>query len=507
LAQNIRDFAARIGSGPGLLTVVALALVAVSLIMLERARAGLDFETMRIGSTPATLIAQPQAEGPVVVVAHGFAGSQQLMQAFSLTLARAGYRALAFDFEGHGGNPVPMSGDVTAIDGTTALLVEETRRVIARARALPGSEAGIALLGHSMATDILVRAALAERDAGNPVDAVIAISMFSGAVSATAPERLLIISGEWEGRLREQGLAAVRQLDPDAVEGQTVRAGETVRLALVAPRVEHVGVLYSQTALNAARRWLDESFERRSADPALYLGTWVLGLLGGIVLLFVPVSRFLPRNTPVQPDVSAGRFSAATVAPMIVAPLLATRIDLGILPVLVADYLAVHLLVYGALQMAVLRAFTWRVWHVSGIAAGALVLWGIGVFGLALDRYAASFVPIPERLGIIALLCVGTVPFMVADGLVSGGGRGALWRRVAARVAFLVSLVLAAVLGPEGLGFLLVIVPVILLFYLVHGLMGRWVARQTGAVTAGLALGLVLAWALGVSFPLFVKSA
>ena len=39
--------------------------------------------------------------------------------------------------------------------------------------------------------------------------------------------------------------------------------------------------------------------------------------------------------------------------------------------------------------------------------------------------------------------------------------------------------------------------------YLLYGLMGRWAARAGGAAGPGLALGLILAWALGVSFPLF----
>ena len=83
------------------------------------------------GETPATLYMD--ASAPPLrssIVSHGFAGSRQLMQAFSFHLARAGYRVLAFDALGHGRNPVPMAGDVTAIDGTTALLVAETRRVI-----------------------------------------------------------------------------------------------------------------------------------------------------------------------------------------------------------------------------------------------------------------------------------------------------------------------------------------------------------------------------------------
>ena len=49
----------------------------------------------------------------------------------------------------------------------------------------------------------------------------------------------------------------------------------------------------------------------------------------------------------------------------------------------------------------------------------------------------------------------------------------------------------------------MLIAPVMVLFYLVFGSMGREVSRRSGPMAAGLALGLVLAWALGVSFPLF----
>ena len=68
----------------------------------------------------------------------------------------------------------------------------------------------------------------------------------------------------------------------------------------------------------------------------------------------------------------------------------------------------------------------------------------------------------------------------------------------------LTSLGVAAALDPDRLLFLLIILPVVLLFFLIYGLMGRrWVARQTGPVAEGIGLGLILAWTLGVSFPLF----
>jgi hypothetical protein len=139
----------------------------------------------------------------------------------------------------------------------------------------------------------------------------------------------------------------------------------------------------------------------------------------------------------------------------------------------------------------------------SVAAALLLTFWGIIVFGLALDRYAASFLPTAGRLLIIAVLSIGTVLFMLSDSVVTGNGRGLLWRRIAARLGLILSLVAAAFLDPDRLIFLLLILPVLILFYLVHGLMGRWIAGHCGPCAAGLGLGLCLAWALGVSFPLF----
>jgi hypothetical protein len=96
---------------------------------------------------------------------------------------------------------------------------------------------------------------------------------------------------------------------------------------------------------------------------------------------------------------------------------------------------------------------------------------------------------------------------MVADALVTRAGREGLGRRILARMAFLTSLAFAIALDLERLFFLAIIAPVIVLYFLTMGLMGRWVARRSGAVSAGVALGLILAWSLAVSFPLFTDAA
>ena len=178
-----------------LVALAAAAAIFLALAMLWREGRGIERTELTIGQTPATLYAQPGTEGaPLAVIAHGFAGSRQFMQAFSLTLARAGYAALAFDFQGHGDNPVPMGGDVNAIDGTTQRLIDETTRVIEAGLALPQAGGGLALVGHSMATDVLVRTAMTRDD----VDAIAAVSMYSEAVTPQAPQRLLMVTGQWE---------------------------------------------------------------------------------------------------------------------------------------------------------------------------------------------------------------------------------------------------------------------------------------------------------------------
>lgn len=474
-------------------TTLALAVIALSVVMLQREQAGLQITDLAAGTTPATLYRQPGATGPLVVVAHGFAGSRQLMRAYSLTLARSGYTVLAFDFEGHGRNPVPMSGDVTAIDGTTRRLVDETLRVLAAGRAIPGVGPGVALLGHSMATDVIARAAIQD----GAVDAVVGISMFSQAVTEDQPRHLLVVSGQLESRLREAALSMVRLVDPTAVEGETVTAGPVTRRAAVAPGVEHVGVLYSATALDEARAWLDARFGRQGTGPLVTPGLWILLLLAGIVVLFRPLASLLPAGPP-GPAVSPRRYWAAVLLPAFVTPLLAGVLYRPFLPVLVADYLMLHMALFGVAQLAILR--TWPLPRIVWAAALALVVWGLAVFGLALDRYAASFVPTPQRLGIVAILALGTVPFMLADAVVARGG----WRRLFARLMFLASLTAAALLDPERLLFVLIILPVIVLFFLILGPLGRWVSQRSGPSAAGLGLGVILAWSIGVSFPLFV---
>jgi hypothetical protein len=221
------------------------------------------------------------------------------------------------------------------------------------------------------------------------------------------------------------------------------------------------------------------------------------------VILAWPLAAILPKGERSAPTLPWRTFLIAVLVPAVVTPLLITRIDTHFLPVLVADYLAVHLFVYGALSLGLLFWLGVRIGHVAWLAAFALFAYGVFVFGGALDRYVASFWPSMARLPIIAAIAVGAIPYMLSDSLATDNGRASFLRVAIARGAFLASLGAAVALNFHKLFFLIIIVPLIVLFFVIFGLMGGWVGRRTmspGAV--GLGLGLILAWTLGVTFPL-----
>ncbi|QBF30012.1 alpha/beta hydrolase [Thalassococcus sp. S3] len=479
--------------------LVSLSLAVVATWRLETARAGISITDTSAERTPLTRYAMPGADGPLIVIAHGFAGSRQMMQAYALTLARAGYVAYTFDFEGHGQHTVPMSGDVDEISGTTRLLVEQTVKVISSTTRREGWSGPVGLLGHSMATDILIRASMDEPRIGP----LVLLSAFSQAVDETTPSDMLLISGQWEAGLRAFGERALQMVDPDATEGAIVESDGVRRGAIVAPAVEHVGILYSRAGQDAALAWFDQSFGRNSDQAAPVTGSWFMLLIAGLVALVYPLSRLLPKREIDLTPIPARTFWLAALPPAIVTPLAAVWVPLNLLPVLVADYLALHLLLFGLLQLAILRWAGMLFGGFSPLSTLALTLWGVLVFGGALHRYGANFWPTPDRLAIIAALSIGAILFMMSDARLSEGGKAPLLRRWGARLAFLLSLGVAVVLDPTDLFFLAMIAPVIVLFYVIFGLMGRWVAARGGVVSAGLGQGVILAWALGVSFPLF----
>ncbi len=138
------------------------------------------------------------------------------------------------------------------------------------------------------------------------------------------------------------------------------------------------------------------------------------------------------------------------------------------------------------------------------IAATILVAtYSIFAFGAPLDRYVLSFSPIPEQVPLILAALAGTLPFFLADEWLTRGQDAARGSYPVTKLLFLISLAIAVALNVKKLFFLIMIIPVILIFFIICGFFSGWVNRRTGnPLVGGAANALAFAWAIGVTFPL-----
>ncbi len=522
--------------------LAATALIVVSLLKLEAASDGVHLERRQVGSIPVTVFdAQPAAGAaarPVVVIAHGFAGSQQLMLPFALTLARHGYLVLTFDFPGHGRNRVPMAGGMVDFAASTRALLAALDEVAQAARTWPGGDGRLLLLGHSMASDIVIRRAMADP----AVQATIALSAYSPLVTASAPRNLLIVDGAWEPSmlhaegLRIVGLALGGAGSVDEARTYGDFAAGTARRFVLADGVEHISILYSHEALREALAWFDRSVAPPAAPDARRFvdarGQWLALLYLGLVALAWPLAALLPRATPPPATAAlpatatsastAPAFAAAALArlgwrgfwpiallPVILTPLLLWQVPGGFLPILLGDYLMLHFALYGLLTAAGLWLAKQRASPFDGVRAPALALaaiaaavYGVFAIGLPLDRYVTSFAPVGVRAALLVAVFCGALPYFLADEWLVRGASQVRGAFAFTKLMFLLSLAFAIALNPERLFFLAIVVPAILVAFVIYGLFSRWVFRSIGHPwAAAIANAAAFAWLIAVTFP------
>ncbi len=489
--------------------VLAAAAIVAALWQLEAAEAGLTVTPGRVGVIPTTEFALAAAgPAPVVVVAHGFAGSQQLMLPFATTLARNGFRVVTFDSPGHGQNSAPLRGGLADDKARNAVLMQALDAVVGFAHGLPGGQQ-VALLGHSMASDIVVGYARTHPD----IQATVAVSLFSPSVTAASPRNLLVVAGALEpGMIRDEGLRIARMTVGDAVQ-QRVTYGRfedgTARRSTLSGGVEHIGVLFSRQSLQEALDWLNQAFGRQGNGWIDARGLWLGLLYLGLVALAWPLSGLLPRvaAAPVGAGLGWRTLLPFAVLPALLTPMILWRLPTDFLPSLLGDYLTVHYAVYGLLTAAGLwlvrrpgggRPAAWPFMAATVLVTGYCIL----AIGLPIDRYVTSFVLPPGRVPIMLAVLVGTLIFSVADEWLTRGA-GARWGAYAVtKACFVLSLVLAIALNPPRLFFLIIIVPVILLFLVVYGLFSTWAYRQTRhSLVGAVATALAFAWAIAATFP------
>jgi hypothetical protein len=315
--------------------------------------------------------------------------------------------------------------------------------------------------------------------------------------------------------LRVVGLAAGGPAQPRTTYGDF--AAGTARRMSLSGGVEHIGVLYSRQSMQEALDWMNESFDHHGDGYLDERGQWLGVLFLGLVALAWPLFILLPEcnAVPRGASLSWGRLLPVALVPAILTPLLLWKLPTDFLPILLGDYLMVHFAVYGVLTGALMLLFRPRArraqpranrartrWGLVVVAAALVAAYSIFAIGLPINAYITSFMPTAGRVPLILAMLAGTLPYFIADEWATRGSIPPLAGYSFTKLCFAASLMLAVALNLQRLFFLIIIVPVILIFFVVYGLFSLWAYRQTQhPVVGALANALAFAWAIAVTFP------
>jgi dienelactone hydrolase len=480
--------------------LIGILLLGFAFWQLQPASSGVERGTLRAGTVPVTTLrarSAVESTGPLVLVGHGVAGSRVIMHGFGMTLAKAGYHVMLWDFAGHGTNAEPLSSA-----GRTWSLVADVEAVLAEAtsRGWVASDE-VAILGHSMGSGV----ALAFGQTYPDTAATIAVSPTGQAVTPALPRNLLLMAGSLEAsfaRNAEQRLAEAGGPGGDPAEG-------TARRLIIIPGVEHVSILFSPTAHNAAREWLDATFgSQPGAAPYTdrRIVWYGLGLLGALVAGWAvapSLARPGPSGIPARPRWwrLAALVGAALGSTLILWLLGVAGVALHtLLGLLVGGYLLLWFGVAGSLALLLLRTRPSLPSRRAMVAALVIfaVLW-IGV-GLLAQYVWLPWLMIPRRLLLWPLGALLVLPWFLALGTLGAdaGPAGRLGQWLVGSATLVGAMVLALRLSPD-LGFLILILP---LFPIILGIHALAAAPHRGPWPYALSGALFTGWLLLAVFPL-----
>ncbi len=495
--------------------IFGLFLFLVATWQILKVRSELDVTTTHAGEMPVEIIApkgENNSDRPIVLIGHGFAGSGVIMRGFAYTLAKAGYVAVLWDFDGHGGNPRPLSSGLSRGD-----LLPNAEQALAKAVELGiGDPAHVAILGHSMGSGV----ALSYGQKHPDTRATIAVSPVGTAVSQELPHNLLLLAGENEPAFQQN---AQERLAEAGGEGGDPALG-TARKLVIIPLVEHISIVFSPQSHREARQWLDLTF---GAQPGALdytdhrIGWYGLGVLGVVLA----AGMLIPSSQAVQ-----GKLNPAFWKRLL-ALLLGTLGATGLLWALglagldltrslgmtLGGYLLAWFGIAGIISCLLMEVFqsgglfsrrsmtqawTW-ITTLRGriIASGLLVAGALWLgFGLLGGQVWLPWLLIPQRLALWPLGVVCMLPWFMTVGQAASRANG--WGRLgwwaAQSAAIVVSLVLTMLVTP-GVYFLSLILPV---FPLILGVHAAAAGRQRSAWAFGLSAAMFASWALLAVFPL-----
>ena len=473
----------------------------VSIWQLETADSGLVVTNTKVDELPVTLISPGEdtaSTRPLVLIGHGVAGSRVIMRGYAFTFAHAGYNVALLDFAGHGGNPKPMPKERDA-----DTLVADAEAALRAAQENGFAVDQIAVLGHSMGSGMALSYGVVHPE----TKATIAVSPVTRQVTTDLPQNLLLLAEELDQRFVEN---AEQLLEQAGGAGGDPQVG-TARKMEVIQGVEHITILFSPTAQQSARKWLDDTFgiQPGATDYTDRRIAWyLLGLVGTLLFFWSlsPLINSLDDGYEEEILTTVGRrFGALLVGALGATGILYVLSNAGLnlnqlLGLLVGGYILVWFAVAGALSILLLSRMPGHFERPAFFGSLMIfaALWiGLGLLG---NYVWLPWIIIPKRLILWPLGVLLCLPWFMAVAQAvlptSWWGRALWW--LGYTLVLVGGLFLALRLNPE-LGFLILILPVFPVVLGLHALTAgpyRW--RVSFAVGGALFIG----WMVLAVFPL-----
>ncbi|MBW4550990.1 MAG: lysophospholipase [Aphanocapsa sp. GSE-SYN-MK-11-07L] len=437
------------------------------------------------------MVSQQSTHAPGILIAHGFAGSKQLMLGYAYTLAHNGYGVLLWDQLGHGGNAQRFNHNLLQKGVEAALSTLKQQPEI--------NPQHLAILGHSMGSGVAMKAGIQQpRD----FDAVVAISPTDAPVSPELPRNLSLQAGEGEPRFVDNATRLLKQaggVNPNVAQGKG-------RSLSIIPGVEHITILFNDASHQSALKWLNETFGKHETNPYRdrRMGWYGLQLLGWLIVIGTIIPHLRKKANPLPPMPRPQR----AVFGLVLSPIAAASVlkgmslssDVGNLGgLLVGGALGFWFFIAGLAWLAMIAKLPKPRLSELGLGLASFALMWIGLGG------AAQVVWLPwilntQRLALWLPIAIACLPWFLATGMVQQNvkllTRLGWWFGQSA--AIVIGLILTILLVPS-LSFMVILLPV---FPLLFGLFSFLCAKLESPWAFALGSAPILSWLIVTLFPL-----
>ncbi len=465
------------------------------------------------------------------IIAHGFAGSKELMTGFGVELARAGITAYLFDFPGHGQSPVTFPNDLSSpriaqnnLDALNEVITYVRTHMVANQRP------DIILLGHSMGSVVVGDYAMAHVNEPDIITTILVSPVGEEYPTLQQPKNLLILAGEDDilGAISDSQRLIQEACNLSSIHSTPVECSDpthgTGRRLNILSGLNHLTILNASSTFQEMLHWVQRAYPKEVARDEMQSNVrlfWLICGIAGILLSILPLSALLADIFQLHP--LARPRSWVDVLLYNICLLIGIAGAIGILykwqpfsfvGLLLVDYMTGYFFLtalIAGLLLWLTRRFVplpsiqqfWQQLVVSVVLSVFLYLTLGQITTFAWENLSFT-VP---RLWRFAIVFVLILPFFLLDESVNRGYQErSLGRAIVSSLGskvFLVSGLFVSLELIPSLSFLSIILPVLfLLFLMLIAFSIQFYRNRRATLVTAILSAFLIAWCLSITFPI-----